>query len=90
MAHLVASLWRVQPRAMGLIPSPRLDAAIRNALKKCDIMKSGVSSQIRMLMNIDKNLSNCLPHSPNPSPSHRSGAVGKDHLCHKMNYFEKI
>ena len=34
MAHLAACLQRVQPTAMGLIPSTSLDTAIRDAQKK--------------------------------------------------------
>ena len=43
MAHLAATLWRVQPTAMGLIPPPRLDTGIRDAPKKKGILKSEVS-----------------------------------------------
>ena len=64
MAHLAASLGKVQPTAIGLIPPPHLDTAIRDV----HIMKSGVLPGRMMLMNIDKTLSNCLPPSPDSDP----------------------
>ena len=50
MVHLAASIWRVQLTAMGLIPPPHLDKAIRDAPKKFFFMKSGVPPRRIMLM----------------------------------------